>query len=317
MQKEKMKSPFDAKLKEQKEKVLRQQKLSVLLKELYRQQTEYSIQVADLEEMMQGEQTDVEKLEGRSLTAFFYTVLGTREEKLEKERKEALAAKVKYDSAAKELQAVEQEIARCEAELDSLLGCQKVYEDLLEQKKAQLTASGSAAGQRILRLEEQIAGLQAQEKEVEEALLAGQDALDLAYQAGEKLMTAQSWGTWDLLGGGVLVDLVKHSQLDEAQALIEQLQSQLRLFRSELSDIPAQATFQVNVAGFLRFADYFFDGLFADWTVQQHIAEGINQVDSIIKQIKRTLERLESIGNTVRTKTAELQQNVAKLILEE
>ena len=50
----------------------------------------------------------MDKLEGLSLTGLFYSVLGTKRERLDKEREEYLAAKLKYDEsqeAAKDLQA--------------------------------------------------------------------------------------------------------------------------------------------------------------------------------------------------------------------
>lgn len=52
---------------------------------------------------------------------------------------------------------------------------------------------------------------------------------------------------------------------------MEYLQSQLRAFRTELADVTISADFQVNIDGFLRFADYVFDGIFADWAVLDRI----------------------------------------------
>ncbi|MBQ3107655.1 MAG: hypothetical protein IJC68_03475 [Firmicutes bacterium] len=308
---------YDETLRNLKEKVLRQKQLSAMLKELYRQQEEYSIQAADLEEMMEKEQADVDRLTGNSLAAFFYEVLGKREEKLAQEERDALAARVKYESAYKELQTVQKEIRQYEEELDSLQGSAKQYEKALEEKKAALRAAGSPAGQQLLRMEEQVTGLKAQKHEVQEALAAGNEALETAYQVAEELSTASDWGVLDMFNGGLVTDLVKHSHLDEAQALIELLQSQLRAFRTELADVPAQSTFQVNIAGFLRFADYFFDGLFADWTVQQHIRDSQAQVGTVIEQIRRTLERLESLENTLQNKREELEKRIAELAEEE
>ena len=41
------------------------------------------------------------------------------------------------------------------------------------------------------------------------------------------LDSAQGWGTWDVIGGGLLTDLMKYSRLDDAQASMERLQSAL------------------------------------------------------------------------------------------
>ena len=53
------------------------------------------------------EDADVEKWEGGSLAAFFYGVVGKREERLEKEKQEAYEAAVKHDAVKAELAAVE------------------------------------------------------------------------------------------------------------------------------------------------------------------------------------------------------------------
>lgn len=54
---------------------------------------------------------------------------------------------------------------------------------------------------------------------------------------------------------------------------------------------------QVNSDGFLRFADYFFDGLFTDWAVmdkldnaQQQVKRTQDQVSGVIDQFQQTLQ---------------------------
>ena len=87
---------------------------------------------------------------------------GRLDEKLDKERQEAYAAQVKYDAAARELAAVEEDAARCEARLTQLEGCEQVYETALAKKAAALRESGSAAAQELLDAEARIAGLEGQ-----------------------------------------------------------------------------------------------------------------------------------------------------------
>ena len=96
------------------------------------------------------------------------------------------------------------------------------------------------------------------------------------------LNSANGWGAWDMIGGGLVSGLVKHSHLDDAQAGTEHLQILLSRFHTELADVYVDAQIRaVNIDGFLRFADYFFDGLIADWFVLSRIhdsQENINQV---------------------------------------
>jgi len=80
------------------------------------------------------------------------------------------------------------------------------------------------------------------------------------------------------MGGGLMADLAKYEELDDAQEQIEQLQVELRRFKTELSDVEITADLQVTVDSFLKFADFFFDGLFADWAVLDHINQAQSRV---------------------------------------
>ena len=102
-------------------------------------------------------------------------------------------------------------------------------------------------------------------KELLEAIAAGSDALNTVNVILDELGDAEVWATWDMFGGGMISDLAKHSHLDSAQHNVSLLQSQLRRFRTELADVGSAADgMQVSIDGFMRFANYFFDGFFAD-----------------------------------------------------
>ena len=128
------------------------------------------------------------------------------------------------------------------------------------------------------------------------------------------LDSAEGWGTWDLFGGGLISDLAKHSHLDEAQGAIEHLQSELRRFKTELADVTIHADMQVNVDGFLRFADYFFDGLFADWAVLDKISQSQSQVQNTKSQIEGVLSRLNSMMQAVEQEQAQIKNKIDTLV---
>lgn len=293
---------------------MRSRQLDAMIKELCSQRDSLTLRVSELKTNMLEEQADVDRLEGRSLTAFFYNVIGKMDEKLDKEREEAYAARVKYDAAVRELEGVENDLSRYEYEQSTLQGCASKYEAVLQKKADEIKASGSPKGEEIFRLEERKVFLESQKKELQEAVNAGNKALNTTEQVLSKLDSAEGWGTWDLLGGGLIADLAKHSSLDEAQEAIEQLQSQLRSFRTELSDVIIQADIQVNVDGFLRFADYFFDGLFADWAVLDKINDSQKQVENTKKQIEEVLHSLKIMMQSAEREQAEIRNTIDALV---
>ena len=307
---------YDEKLKALQEKISRSRQLTSMLKELRGQRDTIAARVRELEAIKVDEQADVDRLEGRSLASFFYNVIGKMDERLNKEREEAYAARVKYDAAARELEAIDGDIQRCESELSGLRGCEREYEATLREKANAVKSEGGARAEEILKLEERHAYLESQKKELREAISAGNSARSTAESVLSSLDSAEGWGTWDLLGGGLLADMAKHSHLDEAQGAIERLQSQLRRFKTELADVTIHADMQVNVDGFLRFADYFFDGLFADWAVLDKISRSKEQVQSTQRQIESVLTRLDGMQRAVEQEQIQLETKLDTLVRE-
>lgn len=127
-------------------------------------------------------------------------------------------------------------------------------------------------------------------KEVQEARYAGLRALDSLRAAQKALESARGWGIFDILGGGTISTLVKHSKLDRAREHIENAQYALKKFRRELADVNLP---DVRIDGLLTFADFIFDGFFADLLVQQRINEARRQIERTCRQVEDILRRLE------------------------
>ena len=305
---------YDEQLRELQAQCTRKKKLEASAAELRTQRDTYRLRAQELEQSFQQEQEDVDRLEGRSLSAFFYNVIGKMDEKLTQEKQEAYAARVKYDAAARELAGIEEDLHRCEAELESLQGCESRYEAVLKEKIQAVKKAGGDVAEQILKLEERTAYLESQKRELEEAVSAGRAALTTADQIAGSLDSAEGWGTWDLFGGGLISDLAKHSHLDDAQASVEFLQSQLRRFKTELADVTISADFQVNIDGFLRVADYLFDGIFADWTVLDQIHQSQAQIQDTRSQICNVLDYLHALMDRTAAEQADLRHELEELV---
>ena len=157
--------------------------------------------------------------------------------------------------------------------------------------------------------------MESQKREVQEAIRAGREALDTSESILVSLGSAENWGTWDLIGGGLMTDMIKHSKLDEAQNQVTTLQETLRRFKTELADIEIQADLQVGVDGFMRFADVFFDGLFVDWAVMNKISNSKSQVQDTKAQIERVLNHLYSLDRKIQAELEGTRQKRKDLII--
>lgn len=308
-------SVYDERLEKLQRDAARKRRLESMLGELRAQRSELEARVSELEAIKLQEQEDVERLESGGITALFYSLVGKGEEKMTKERREAAAAALKYESAARELDSVMSDIAGCESELAGLSGCEQEYEETLQAKSREVKASGGAAAAKLLELEARAAACVGRKKEILEAIAAGSEALVTAEEILDDLDSAGSWATWDVFGGGIIADIAKHSHLDEAQYAVERLQSQLRRFKTELADVGGiGADVRVNVDGFLRFADYFFDGIFVDFAVMDHISNSAEQVQAVHARISDVLERLHAMLSRTETELNETRAQADELV---
>ena len=309
---------YDSELQRLQSEIMEKQRTDAKLSDLLLQQSDLEKKTEELEKTMQKEQDDVDRLNGRSLAAFFYRATGKIGEKLTKEEAEAYAASVKYEAAKNELQAVSDDIDYCQRRLSQLQDCEQQYEKVLEEKTEQIKKSGVPEAGRIMNLENEIAFLETQQKEIQEAVTAGKRALDITRKILEDLDSAKNWSTFDLMGGGLIADMAKYDRLNKVQDKIQDLQAALRGFRTELADVTERISgdLHVEIGDFLHFADYFFDGLFTDWMVYDKINDSRGRTLRTRDQIQKILGQLNAMDNEFCSKKENLKEELEQTILD-
>lgn len=138
------------------------------------------------------------------------------------------------------------------------------------------------------------------EKEKQEAIDAGEQALRSLNAAKENLNSAGNWGFVDMMGGGFFTTMIKRSKMDQAQDNMDQAKYDLQNFSKELRDVSMNCDLNIEVGDFLSFADYFFDGFFIDWMVQDKINRAKDQVSEAIRQVERVMDQLRAIDVEVK-----------------
>ena len=245
-----------------------------------------------LSEKLKKEKSDVEKLENMSISNFIYTLSGRKLEKLEKEKRDVLAVKLKFETVKEELYDLDLEITRLECKIRDLGNLDKKYSELLIDKEEQVKFKRPSLAKKLDEIVEKESNLRDRKKEIREAIEAGYELLNSLERADKSLGSAKDWGTWDILGGGVLVTMAKHSKIDSAQEEISNIQSLSRTFYRELEAIDTYEDVTLEIGSFLTFADYFFDGLLADLSVQSKISDASKQVRNAQNKVSRILSRL-------------------------
>lgn len=130
------------------------------------------------------------------------------------------------------------------------------------------------------------------QREIREAVQAANEALHHLYAAQDRLRSAGNWGIADMLGGGFLTTLIKHSRMSDAERELTEARGALRRFARELQDVDALLPTEIRCDDFRGFADYFFDGVIADWMMQSRIDEARRQVNDAIRRVEALREQL-------------------------
>lgn len=129
--------------------------------------------------------------------------------------------------------------------------------------------------------------------QMKEAVDAGERALITLKAAQKELNSAKNWGFIDLFGGGLVTDFIKHSKLNHATKSMERAKYDLGVFQRELQDVHVPLNLHIEVEGFLKFADFFFDGVVADYLVQSKIQTARNQLEDAIYRVESILMDLK------------------------
>lgn len=267
-----------------------------------------------LEDQLSKEKADLEKMERLSLSALFYTVLGSREEQTEKERQEFLAAQLQYQKAKFLLTSLESEHEHLNDQLDRLEDIDQEYAALLSEKEDLLRSADQEMERELAKIDEETANLKAETTELGEAIRAGKDVLAGLTRVSESLESAQSWGVWDMVGGGLLSTAVKHDRINQARAAVFEVQAQMNNFKRELADVDKSAELEVELTAFESFADYFFDGLIIDWIVQSKINNSLEQTRKAQKNVRKAIEELDELKARAKEDARALSEKRAALI---
>ena len=296
---------YNSRLTDAKVKIREKQRLEASRDALARKLKAEEARLIELKEILTKEKIDVDKLEGLSIAGLFHTILGKKEQQLEKERQEYLAAKLKHDECCSTIEALKSEFYALQGRLNDIGDIEKDYTSILKQKESILLESTYPDRLRLMELMDKGADASSRIKEIREAIFAGEKVRQALQKALSALNSASNWGVYDMLGGGFIATAVKHSRIDEAKAEIHEVQYLLDRFRRELGDVYSnQPSLSIDIGSFATFADYFFDGLIADWVVQSRIKESQESTQRLLESVNRILYALK---NDMNSSQAELQ----------
>ncbi|PRY30640.1 hypothetical protein [Pseudosporangium ferrugineum] len=174
--------------------------------ELDRRHAEHAAAVAELRRSWAGEVRDVERLESASLSRVLLALRGAYSEEMSRERAEADAARYRVAEAESRLAAIQSEREAVAARLTALADVPARFAAAIDDKERHLLGSGDPQAARLLVLADERGRVEAELRELHEAVRAAEAALGALGELRRQLDLASSRQTTDnLLGGAVSV----------------------------------------------------------------------------------------------------------------
>ena len=118
---------LSAQMQVQQQGMARLKKIDAIIAHLENETAALESKLKTLKETLAKENFDLYKLENKNLAALFYSLIGTLDKHMDKERKEAAATKLKHDQAVRELADVIAQIEKLKYERFSYIDCKKKY----------------------------------------------------------------------------------------------------------------------------------------------------------------------------------------------
>lgn len=269
---------------------------------------------AELLNILNKENSDVDKLNEISFASVLATILNNKEEKLDKEEKEALEARYNYEAICSDVELMNDEIDSLSKKLRLLKSSKDDYNEFLLIRKNMILDDNPELSVIVKKEEDALNNITANIKEIKEALSAGRTVDENVSSAKAELRTAKNWGVYDALGGKGISTLVKRNHMQKAQSHMNTLNYNLKIFSKELKDVNLDGFEVSEFSSYLSFMDYFFDGIFVDLAVLNKIdtaSSKMNEISNKLSDINMKLKH--NLGNFEREKHI-IENNIDDLI---
>lgn len=290
-----MNENIDNKIQEAKTSIELKKNLMIKIENLNSELKQQLNEFEELKKVLVKEEKDVRKLEGISFASLLSKLLKNREEKLEKEQKEYIEVKIKYDEFKFKISEIQNKIKNKQKRLNELENIETDYNELLDEKIKNIKLSNEESNKvKLLEYENMEDSYIKERTEINEALTVGQELLDEIELALNSFESAKNWGTLDILGGDFLSSIAKHNKIEDATKILHKVSYLIESFNKELKDVYVNTeVLDVNISSFTKTFDIFFDNIFSDISVQNEINGGIERVVNLKAKINNVMNNLE------------------------
>ncbi|MBP7223266.1 MAG: hypothetical protein KBA50_08465 [Sedimentibacter sp.] len=291
------------KISDMKKCIQKKSKLNMLLKQTEQDIIKEKLLINKLSAELEKESQDILNLKSNNIISLFQTVLDTKEDKYNKEKRDLLKARLKYDQCKNNVNYLVEETKKIVDYIAELNGCDAEYEELINKKLETINMADDETGLELKRLIKRKENINANMVEIYEAICYGEKALKAIELAIKELEDAED-----------LENIEKRGNIDNARYHAEQTQRMLSMFKKELSDITMFTGTEIAAGTFENFSDCFFDSLIFDWAVQSGICKSLDTVKNTKNQLDKAISKLYEEKVTEEFMAKQIEEQINQII---
>ncbi|MEO1516561.1 MAG: hypothetical protein AAFV95_16160 [Bacteroidota bacterium] len=259
----------------------------------------------------------MEKLEKLPLQKLFGKILGRRKERYERERQNYLMYFLRLREIKERIKVKRYEIEVLEEKLRKLGGIEERFEKLIRDKKNRLKFKNRELAKEIIEIEGEIRWWASQQREIKEAMLAGQKAMQELDEIQKQLEVIDSWTLVPMNEARTLLYKQK-KYVRGLQEYIRSVNGSLDDFIDELQDVSKhyQLDYEQFISNISRFLENFYHGLVSDWILGKELRLSTNLVEGTKDKVDRIQDMLQNDMETARASEMETRHKLEVVLVE-
>lgn len=281
------------------------------LESLKKECIELEKQKQEHEQRLYKENKDVENLEKTTIVSLFHSIIGNKEDCLEKERQEAMQASIDYHHIINEYQLKKEEVEKLQKRIQQE---HQIKQQLQQLQLEFIQITNPQQAKQIQQFLTEYEELQKFSKEMTEAIQAGLELTNSLEKVISELGSAKGWGIYDMVGGGLISTAIKHQHMDKAQRYYETVKMKIKSFEKELKDVNDLSIEYNKLGTTLLTFDYIFDSLFVDWLVQSKISKNKHNMEKLYNQVSQIIHSLQQKESDIKRDIQDKHQNIQNIL---
>lgn len=269
----------------------------------------------ELKKEADKEQADVSNLEKMGFSKLFFEIINKYNIKLEKEKREAMLALAKYETAKKEYDDVNRDLDKMRVELLKINSSQRIYDEKYAEYRKYLISIHSRESDALLLMEAKIKGLYSRNNDLLSGLAYCEMIKSLCSQVKSEVKDARFWNNLDLfIRRSYLVYEAKYDSLDSGQQKISEIQVYLNKLRSIVStsiEIPNLLRTPLNDN---KFSDAVYSNLITHGDIDDNIRSSVSEINMVESLVDEIYVEIQHQSEKTKAKIADFEEQKEELI---